>query len=75
VKLVNLLPVKVASRIRLEGVSLVDPSATKTLLTGEPQSKDAKPVTSPFEIGGEEFSYEMPPYSFTVIRIGQGEKK
>lgn len=42
------------------GGSFMDPFATKRL-TGEPQSKDAKPVTSPFEIGGEEFSYEMPP--------------
>ncbi len=75
VKLANLLPVKVSSQVRLEGISLSNPSAVKILLTGDPQSKDAKSVSSPFEIRGEEFDYEMPPYSFTVIRIQQGEKK
>lgn len=73
VKLVNLLPVKVSSEVKLDGTDLVNPSAVKTVLTGDPKEKDAKPVTAPFEgiEGNDSFVYEMPAYSFTVIRIGQ----
>lgn len=69
VKLVNLLPVKVNARVKLEGVSLANPTATKTVLAGDPKDKTAKPVTSAFELTGEDFPYAMPAYSFTVIRI------
>lgn len=69
VKLVNLLPVEVTTRVKLEGVSLSDATATKTVLTGDPKDKTAKPVTSAFELAGDEFPYAMPAYSFTVIRI------
>lgn len=71
VKLANLLPVEVAAKVQLEGVSLAAPSATKTLLTGAPGSEDAKPVSSAFEVAGNEFDYKMPAYSFTVIRISE----
>ncbi len=73
VKLANLLPVEVAAKVLLDGVSLTSPSAVKTLLTGSPESRDAKSVSSAFEIAGNEFDYKMPAYSFTVIRIRQGE--
>lgn len=69
VKLVNLLPVEVNARVKLEGVSLANPTATKTVLAGDPKDKTAKPVTSAFELTGEDFPYAMPAYSFTVIRI------
>lgn len=71
VKLANLLPVEVSAKVQLEGVSLTNPSAVKTLLTGSPASKDAKSVSSAFEVAGNEFDYKMPAYSFTVIRISE----
>ncbi|WP_297329854.1 alpha-L-arabinofuranosidase C-terminal domain-containing protein [uncultured Bacteroides sp.] len=74
VKLVNLLPVEVASQVRLEGASLVNPTATKTLLTGDPKDKMAKSVSSDFEVKGTDFPYTMPAYSFTVIRIHSTNK-
>ena len=69
VKLVNLLPVEVVSEVKLEGAALVNPTATKTLLTGNPKDKAAQSVSSGFEVKGTEFPYTMPAYSFTVIRI------
>lgn len=69
VKLVNLLPVEVTAQVQLEGVSSVNPTATKTLLAGDPKDQSAKPVTSAFELEGSDFPYTMPAYSFTVIRI------
>ena len=69
VKLVNLLPVSVRSQVELDGGALIHPSAIKTVLTGDPKDKQAKPVSSGFELSGNNFSYEMPAYSFTVIRI------
>lgn len=69
VKLVNLLPVEVSSKVKLEGIDLQNPSAVKTLLTGDPKDKNARSVTSAFDISGTEFPYVLPAYSFTVIRI------
>lgn len=71
IKLVNMLPVEVASQVQLTGVSLVNPTATKTLLAGDPKDRAAKSVSSGFEIAGNDFPYTMPAYSFTVIRIHQ----
>lgn len=71
IKLVNMLPVEVASQVQLTGVSLVNPTATKTLLAGDPKDRTAKSVSSGFEIAGNDFPYTMPAYSFTVIRIHQ----
>lgn len=73
VKLVNLLPVEVASQVKLDGAALVNPSATKTILTGDTKDKAAKSVTSGFDVKGNDFSYTMPAYSFTVIRIHQNK--
>lgn len=69
VKLVNLLPVEVTSQVKLDGATLVNPTATKTILTGDPKDKSAKSVTSDFEVKGNDFAYTMPAYSFTVIRV------
>jgi alpha-L-arabinofuranosidase len=73
VKLVNLLPVEVAAKVKLDDVALVNPSAVKTVLAGNPKDKEAKSVSSVFEVAGNEFPYAMPAYSFTVIRIHQNE--
>lgn len=71
VKLVNLLPVEVASQVKLDGAALLNPTATKTVLTGDPKDKTARSVSSDFEVKGNDFAYTMPAYSFTVIRIRQ----
>lgn len=71
VKLVNLLPVEVASQVKLDGAALLNPTATKTLLAGDPKDKTARSVSSDFEVKGNDFTYTMPAYSFTVIRIRQ----
>ena len=75
VKLVNMLPVEVNSKVKLDGVTLTAPTAVKTVLTGDPKDKTARPVTSDFELTGSDFAYSMPAYSFTVIRIHQNLEK
>ena len=52
-----------------------NPSAVKPLLTGDPKDKQARSVTSAFDIGGTEFPYTLPAYSFTVIRIHENKGK
>ncbi len=71
VKLVNMLPVEVSAQVKLNGMSLTHPSATKTVLAGDPKDKGVKPVSSDFKLEGNDFPYVMPAYSFTVIRIYQ----
>lgn len=68
VKMVNLLPVAVTPSIDLKGLNIEKQETIKTVLTGKPADKDAKPVDSPITVS-ESFSTELPPYSFTVIRI------
>ncbi len=68
-KLVNMLPVAVGSTLHVpqlqdKGVLM----AEKTVLSGTPDNRDAKPVSGTVSVD-ERFDYEMPPYSFTVIRI------
>ena len=76
VMLVYLLPVEVASTVKLKGIDLQNPSAVKTLLTGDPKDKQARSVTSAFvDIGGTEFPYTLPAFSFTVIRIHENKGK
>ena len=71
VKLVNMLPVEVSSKIELEGVTLVNPTAQKIVLAGNPKDEDVTPITEDFEVQEHGFDYTLPSYSFTVIRIGQ----
>ena len=69
VKLVNLLPVEVRTDVNLQGIEQVKPTATKTVLTGTPTDRKARPVTTTFEPGGTSFPCTLPAYSFTVIRL------
>jgi len=69
IKLVNMLPVSVKSTMKLDEINLPESTATVTLLTGKPDDKTAKPVTSTMIISNE-FTYEIPAYSFVVIRTG-----
>lgn len=68
IKLVNILPTPVSTSIDLSQFNIITQSASKTVLTGEIDSRDVKPATSQLEVSNN-FDYEMPPYSFTVIRI------
>jgi alpha-L-arabinofuranosidase len=68
VKMVNLLPVSVNTRVNLQGLTIADSKATKVVLTGKPSDKNARPVESTCTVA-ENFVTELPAYSFTVIRI------
>ena len=68
VKLVNLLPVVVNTTIDLSGIGITESKVTKTVLTGSPDERSAKPVTEEV-VTGE--ACGLPPYSFTVLRIKQ----
>ncbi|WP_455673822.1 alpha-L-arabinofuranosidase C-terminal domain-containing protein [Phocaeicola sp.] len=68
VKLVNLLPVAVNANVELPSLEGMSTTAIKTVLTGDPKDKQARPASSSMEVS-ENVSYEMPAYSFTVIRI------
>ena len=67
-KLVNLLPVEVNVRIKLEGNGAVPSNAAKTILTGDPDDRNARPVTSEIRVS-EDFQCVLLDYSFTLIRI------
>lgn len=71
-KLVNMLPVEVNTTADLS--SLTDGGrASLTVLSGSPSDTDAKPVDSSVAFGSK-FSYAMPPYSLSVIRMrGKGK--
>ena len=71
VKLVNMLPVEVSAKIELEGVTFVNPTAQKTVLTGSPKDEKVIPIKENMEVQGQGFAYTLPSYSFTVIRVGQ----
>jgi len=68
VKLVNLLPVGVNANVELPSLEGMNTTAMKTVLTGKPTDKQARPVSGTIEVG-EKFAHELPAYSFTVIRI------
>lgn len=65
VKLVNLLPVEVHAKIDLSGIGIPGGTATKTILTGTPEDKEANPVTENIDLRD---NYALPPYSLTVLR-------
>lgn len=68
VKMVNLLPKAVQSGVDLGSIDMAGSVAEKIVLQGRPESEDVKPVTSSCNVA-EKFDTELPPYSFTVIRI------
>lgn len=68
VKLVNLLPVAVKADVEFPSLAGRQAEGQRTVLSGRPSDTNAIPVESAMEIG-EKFPYEMPAYSFTVIRI------
>ena len=72
VKLVNLLPVAVNAQIELPSLEGMDTTAVKTVLAGKPTDKQVRPVSGTMEVS-EKFGYELPAYSFTVIRINKNK--
>lgn len=68
VKLVNLLPVSVNSKIDLNGILPANAKAIKTILKGNPADKEARPTDTEHAVS-EKFDIELAAYSFTVIRI------
>jgi len=68
IKIVNLLPVKVNTKLELSGVKLQSPNGHKSVLQGSPDDKKAKTSQSAF-VFTDQSSLELPPYSFTVIRL------
>ncbi len=73
VKLVNLLPVAVNAKVELPSLEGMNTTAVKTVLAGKPTDKQVRPVAGTMEVS-EKFGYELPAYSFTVIRINKNEK-
>lgn len=67
IKLVNILPVAVTPSIEFPGITSKS-SAIYTVLTGKPESNLAHPAISNLTVQ-EAFTKEIPPYSFTVIRV------
>jgi len=77
IKLVNLLPVAVTTAVEVTDCDALSTTATCTVLTGKPADRTAVPTESTIDVAPQ-FSYEMPAYSFTTIRIAkeqQGKKK
>ena len=77
IKFVNLLPVAVTTAVEVTDCDALSTTATCTVLTGKPTDRTAVPTESTIEVAPQ-FSYEMPAYSFTTIRIAkeqQGKKK
>ncbi|MCB0847521.1 MAG: alpha-L-arabinofuranosidase, partial [Bacteroidetes bacterium] len=68
-KLVNLLPVLVNTTLDLAPYALPE-TGKLTVLQGEPTDEKARPVESMIELS-EKLTYELPPYSFSVIRINK----
>ena len=72
IKLVNLLPVAVNTAVEVNDCENFASTAICTVLTGKPTDRDVVPVESTIEVAPQ-FNYEMPPYSFTTIRIAKGK--
>jgi carbohydrate binding domain protein len=73
IKLVNMLPVNVKTQIVLPAFNGMCTQAATTVLGGNPRDKQALPVSGTIDVG-ENFPYEIPAYSFAVIRIEKVEE-
>lgn len=68
VKLVNMLPVCVNAHLEIPSLKGINAIVIKTLLMGNPVDVDVVPVSETIGIS-DKFPYELPAYSFTVLRI------
>lgn len=69
VKLVNLLPASVKMDIDLSSLGELSTKVKRTVLKGTIDDKAATPATDTMEIEDAKFIYELPAYSFTVLRF------
>ncbi|WP_372775608.1 alpha-L-arabinofuranosidase C-terminal domain-containing protein [Mangrovibacterium sp.] len=67
-KLANLLPVAVISKINLTGLPVATGEAALEVLQGGVADENASPESSVITVSSE-FQYSLPAYSFSVIRI------
>jgi len=67
-KLANLLPVAVNSKINLADLPIVAGEADLTILEGEVTDQHAKSENKTISVSNE-FEYSLPAYSFSVIRL------
>lgn len=68
VKLVNLLPVSVKTKLDLSSLGNLETKVSYTCLSGRPEDKQLLPVTSTISLS-EVVDKEIPPYSFSVFRF------
>lgn len=68
IKIVNMLPVEVNATLNSADIEKFNPIASKTVLSGKPDNKEAKPVESTLDFTTGS-SCILPAYSFTVIRL------
>ena len=68
VKMVNMLPVEVRTKVKFENIGTFNPSAVRTVFSGTPDDKTATPVIENMTVS-DDFPCPLPAYSFTVIRI------
>ncbi|MGQ1890938.1 alpha-L-arabinofuranosidase C-terminal domain-containing protein [Thermophagus sp. OGC60D27] len=68
VKMVNLLPVKIEVKLKINGWDDFSSKAICTLLTGHPDDTKARPVEKEIAVSNT-LDHVLPAYSFTVIRI------
>ncbi len=68
IKLVNMLPVEVKCSIDLMNTTTFNKHAIVTVLTGAPEDRSLKPVSSNIPIENV-LSLKLPGYSFSVIRL------
>lgn len=73
-KLVNCLPSSVKLDINLGSIDGYQSKAVKSVITGNYNERNLKPSVSDIEVS-DKFDYELPKYSFTVIRIKKDAKK
>lgn len=67
-KLTNLLPVSVNTKIDLSEISIFTGEAELTVLSGEVDDEKATPERSIIQVG-KKVDYTLPAYSFSVIRM------
>lgn len=70
IKLVNLLPVEVKAALDTDNLQSTGKDVIKTVLSGQPNDKAAKPVESTIEFDKLK-DITLPPYSFMVLKIQQ----
>ncbi|MEJ2881310.1 alpha-L-arabinofuranosidase C-terminal domain-containing protein [Pedobacter sp. GR22-6] len=68
IKLVNMLPIAVNSNLDLASLAIAGTSADRTVLSGNPEDKNALPVRSKIQLDAQS-KLELPAYSFTVLRF------